>query len=486
MLLAPLPMSRTPPDARLRSDLPAQDIVAKLWHLCNILRDAGITYPEYVTELTYLLFLRMAEETGAEKDLPRGFRWHDLTASSPTQQFGFYKRLLRHLGGTTTGRVREIFTDAETALTSRDHLALLVKEFDRIDWYKSREESALADIYEGLLEKNATESKAGAGQYFTPRALIESMVAVSRPAAGEIVQDPACGTGGFLIAADRYIRNTTDGLKQLSPAQIQFQRRRAFVGVELVTKTHRLALMNAMLHGIHSPIILGDALGNVGANLAPADLILTNPPFGTKRGGGVPSRMDLQWRVSNKQLCFLQHVYRGLRSGGRAAIIMPELQGATAARVCDDLMDTCHLHTILRLPTGIFYAPSIKANVLFFRRGSSKRSNTKSVWIYDLRSKMPAFGRRNPFMRSYLEPFEHSYGAHPAGTDERSVTPRFRCFTREEIRGRGNSFDFSWPVDDGAVLKPDLREPEQLLDAIARRLRLALGEMESLADKLKD
>jgi type I restriction enzyme M protein len=233
-----------------------QDIVAKLWHLCNILRDSGITYPEYVTELTYLLFLRMAEETGSESALPKGFRWRDLASKPHTRQFTFYKILLRRLGLNTQGRVRAIFTDADTCLTDPNHLALLISEFDQIDWYVAREESALADVYEGLLQKNSTESKAGAGQYFTPRPLIECMVELTKPQPGEIIQDPACGTAGILIAADRYIRRTTDNLKGFSKRQVLFQQKHAFIGVELVTKTHRLALMNAMLHGIQSPILL--------------------------------------------------------------------------------------------------------------------------------------------------------------------------------------------------------------------------------------
>jgi type I restriction enzyme M protein len=463
---------------------PIHDIVAKLWHLCNILREGGITYPEYVTELTYLLFLRMAEETGTEDGLPKGYRWHDLASKPATQQFEFYKTLLRHLASGTQGRVREIFTDAETCLSNPKYLALLVTEFGRINWYVAREESALADVYEGLLEKNSTESKSGAGQYFTPRPLIESMVELTKPAAGEIIQDPACGTAGFLVAADRYIRHTTDNLKGLTRAQVSFYKTKAFVGVELVTKTHRLALMNAMLHGIQGPIHLGDTLGKTGAVLKPADVILTNPPFGTKKGGGLPARTDFTWRVSNKQLCFLQHIYQGLRPGGRAAVVMPDLQAGSAAEICADLMEKCSLHTVLRLPAGIFYAPGIKTNVLFFARGKTERANTKAVWIYDLRAEMPTFGKRTPFTRSHLADFESKFGLSPYGDSPREPSERFRRFTRQEIKARGDTFDNSWLQEKTAAAQSDLPAPEVLLAGVVKNLHAALNEISNMERKL--
>lgn len=215
------------------------DIVAKLWRLCNVLREAGITYPEYVTELTYLIFLKMAHETGWEKDLPEGFRWNDLASKPPSKQFSFYKEIFSHLKANTKGRVQEIFSDADTCLRNPKYLTLLITEFDAIDWYSAREETVLAELYEGLLEKNSTESKSGAGQYFTPRPLIDCIVQLVKPCAGEIIQDPAAGTCGFLIAADRFIKKQTDNLKTLSSSQAKFQREKAFVGVELVTPVHK-------------------------------------------------------------------------------------------------------------------------------------------------------------------------------------------------------------------------------------------------------
>jgi type I restriction enzyme M protein len=273
----------------------------------------------------------MAEETGSEKNLPIGCRWRDLSSKPGLDQFTFYKKLLVRLGTRAQGRASEIFADAETCLSHPKYLTLLVSKLAEIDWYEAREETALADIYEGLLEKNSSESKTGAGQYFTPRPLIDCMVDMVKPRPGEIIQDPACGTAGFLIAADRFIKRNTSNLKELSADAAAFQRQKAFIGVEIVPKTHRLALMNAMLHGIQSPIHTGDALGEVGESLPQADLVLTNPPFGTKRGAGLPSR-KFSHPTSNKQLCFLQHIYGNLRPatasslGGRAAVVIPDLQ----------------------------------------------------------------------------------------------------------------------------------------------------------------
>ncbi|MEE8523796.1 MAG: N-6 DNA methylase, partial [Thermoanaerobaculia bacterium] len=335
-----------------------RDIVQKLWNLCHVLRDDGITYQDYVTELTWLLFLKMARETGAESQIPEGYRWTDLEALTGIELLNFYRELLLHLGTRTSGRVQQIFANASTALRHPRNLRKLVQDIDALDWYSAREEG-LGDLYEGLLEKNASEKKSGAGQYFTPRPLIDCMVALVKPQAGERVQDPAAGTGGFLIAADRYVKERTDDLFDLPERQQEFQRRRAFYGMELVPSAHRLCLMNAMLHGIEGDVALGDTLSPAGAGLAKADVILTNPPFGTKKGGGRPTRDDFTFATSNKQLAFLQHIYRGLLSGGRAAVVLPDnvlFEEGIGTKIRVDLMNKCRLHTILRLPTGIFYA----------------------------------------------------------------------------------------------------------------------------------
>ena len=461
----------------------SQDIVAKLWHLCGILRESGITYPEYVTELTYLIFLKMAQESGSESELPEGYRWHDLAQMREgPEQFEFYKALLLHLGTETKGRVKEIFAGAETSLSHPRYLGLLVSEFNSIAWYAAREEAALADLYEGLLERNSSESKTGAGQYFTQRPLIECMVEVTKPQLGEVIQDPACGTAGFLIAANRYIIRQIPTSRCLSPTEIRFQRNKAFVGVELVDKTHRLALMNGMLHGIYGPIHHGDALGGTGASLGKADVILTNPPFGTKSGGGLPTR-QFPITTSNKQLAFLQHIYLGLKRGGRAAVVMPDLQGTIARRVCTDLMDKCNLHTVLRLPTGIFYAQEVKTNVLFFTRGKTQACNTQYVWVYDLRNNMPTFRKRTPLTRKHFAEFERAFGPNPYGKSPRvdeGERGRFRCFSRESIRAGHDSLDITWLHKDsihGESLSPS---PDSLAKGIETALRAALKELGAL------
>jgi len=466
-----------------------QDIVQKLWNLCHVLRDDGITYHQYVTELTYLLFLKMAKETGTEEQLPKGYRWDDLVKKEGTDLLEFYKVLLIHLGSHGSGRVQAIFANATSTFRQPRNLAAVVQSIDALDWYSAKDEG-LGDLYEGLLEKNAEDTKSGAGQYFTPRPLIESMVEVVKPAAGELVQDPAVGTGGFLINADRYIKSKTNNLYDLKPAAQKFQRAEAFYGVELVPDTHRLALMNAMLHGIEGPIELGDTLGPTGAGLVDADVILTNPPFGTKKGGGGPTRDDITYPTSNKQLVFLQHIYRGLKPGGRAAVVLPDnvlFEEGVGQKVRGDLMDKCDLHTILRLPTGIFYAQGVKTNVLFFTRGAKDKGNTKAVWFFDMRTNAPSFGKRTPLTRAHFADFEKAFGDDPHGKSKRKdqgESGRFRKFTREEIAKRGDNLDISWLKDESVTDHSDLPEPAVIAAEIVTQLQTALEEMQALQEEL--
>jgi type I restriction enzyme M protein len=464
----------------------SQDIVARLWNLCHVLRHDGITYHQYVTELSFLLFLKMAKETGTEEQLPAGYRWDDLRRQEGIDQLALYRSLLVHLGNEGSDRVQAIFHDANTALRQPRNLTRLVESIDALDWYSAREEG-LGDLYEGLLEKNASEKKSGAGQYFTPRPLIECMVNCIQPQPGEIIQDPAAGTGGFLIMADRYIKQHTDDLFDLSAQAQEFQRKQAFIGVELVPDTHRLLLMNAMLHGIESDMLLGDTLASMGALLPKADVILTNPPFGTKRGGGWPTRDDFTYITVNKQLAFLQHVYRALKPGGRAGIVVPDnvlFEDGIGTKIRADLMDTCNLHTILRLPTGIFYAQGVKTNVLFFTRGATDTGNTQKVWIYDLRTNMPTFGKRTLLTHEHFAEFEVCYGSKSDGTSERvdqSEGGRFRCFTRQEIARRGDNLDISWLKGDDTHPVDDLPEPEEITALIRERLQTAMEEMDALS-----
>lgn len=263
-----------------------QEIVSKLWNLCNVLRDDGITYHQYVTELTNILFLKMAKETETEEQIPEQYRWSQLLKPRGIELKKFYKELLNHLGENTKGRVREIYAGASSDIDEPMNLKKLITSIDALDWYSAKEEG-LGNLYEGLLEKNANEKKSGAGQYFTPRVLIDVMTKLVDPKPGERCNDPACGTFGFMIAADRHVKDQTNDLFALSLELQEFQRKQAFSGSELVHETHRLALMNAMLHDIEGPIMLGDTLSNQGRSMKDYDVVLTNPPFGTKKVASV-------------------------------------------------------------------------------------------------------------------------------------------------------------------------------------------------------
>jgi len=458
------------------------------------LRDDGITYHEYVTELSYLIFLKMAQETGTEDQLLEGYRWPDLVQHSGDDQLRFFRDLLYHLGTHSSGAVRSIFANAATSLHQSRNLNKLVQSIDTLDWYSARREG-LGELYEGLLEKNAGEKKSGAGQYFTPRPLIESIVSVVRPQPGERIQDPAAGTAGFLVAADRYIREHTHDLQDLSDEAKRFQQAEAFYGVELVQDTHRLALMNAILHNMQANILLGDTLSPLGASLPEADVILTNPPFGTKMGGGRPTRTDFPFPTGNKQLAFLQHIYLSLNPHGRAAVIVPDnvlFETGIAAQVRHELMDVCRLHTLLRLPTGIFYSQGIKTNVLFFSKGDGDaHSNTTHVWVYDLRGNGVSFGKRNPLNRAVFQDFESRFGDDPYGLSYREDTGpegRFRCFGREKIAERQDRLDLSWrgneSSDNGSGSEP--LASELIVESIHEALSSALVEIEAITEMLRD
>jgi type I restriction enzyme M protein len=510
------------------------DIVQKLWNLCDVLRDDGINYSDYVTELVLLLFIKMVHENTEagllnKHTLPTGCRWTDLSDKDGLNLLDDYKRMLLTL---STGKDSEgntlhadplilaIYADAQTRLREPRHLKQLIKSLDSIDWF-SAQKDGLGDLYEGLLEKNANETKSGAGQYFTPRALIDSMVRVINPQAGEVIQDPAAGTAGFLIAADTYIKAQTDDHFDLDAKQVAFQKNNAFVGVELVPSTRRLALMNCLLHGMEGDdegvVHLGNSLGQVGAALPKADIILANPPFGTSKGGDASiTRDDLTYPTSNKQLAFLQHIYRNLKAGGRAAVVLPDnvlFEAGVGTDIRRDLMNKCNLHTILRLPTGIFYAAGVKTNVLFFTKGSEadkhqEENCTTNTWVYDLRTNMPNFGKRTPFGQQHLSPFETVYNAPLAerkegewsfnaeevevessevnqGIDPRLAHSRWRNFSRDYIRdSKGDSLDISWLKDANSVDAADLGTPEELAGEAMTELKGALADLEALVASL--
>ena len=458
-----------------------QEIVSKLWNLCNVLRDDGITYHQYVTELTYILFLKMAKETGAESQIPAAYRWDQLTAKSGIELKKFYKELLAYLGENCTGRVREIYQGAATNIDEPKNLEKIITTIDGLDWYSAREEG-LGNLYEGLLEKNANEKKSGAGQYFTPRVLIDVMTRLMKPQPGERCNDPACGTFGFMIAAYQYVKEHTDDFYDLSADEARFEKEEAFTGCELVHDTHRLALMNAMLHGIDGQILLGDTLSNAGKALHDFDLVLTNPPFGTKKGGERATRDDFTFPTSNKQLNFLQHIYRSLKANGkaRAAVVLPDIP--TETTILGDLMEKCNLHTVLRLPTGIFYAQGIKTNVLFFTRGTSDKGNTKEVWFYDLRTNMPSFGKTTPLKKEHFADFEKAYEAE----DRHAVQDkRWSVFTRKEIEEKGNIFDCGLIEDNSVIKYEDLPNPADSAEEAAASLEEAVDLLMSVVKELR-
>ena len=479
------------------------EIVQKLWNLCDVLRDDGINYSDYVTELVLLLFIKMEHENAQSgvmsgHKLPEGTRWPDIAKLSGLNLLNHYRATLLGLSQSTDPLISAIYADAQTRMKEPRHLEQLIKSIDGIDWY-SAQRDGLGDLYEGLLEKNATETKSGAGQYFTPRPLIDSIVALINPQAGETVQDPAAGTAGFLIAADAWIKAKTDNLYDLNEKQRTFQRNKAFIGMELVPGTRRLALMNCLLHGMEGDeqgvIHLGNTLGSAGSGLPKSDIILSNPPFGTAKGGGGPTRDDFTHSTSNKQLAFVQHIYRHLKDGGRAAVVLPDnvlFEAGVGADIRRDLMDKCNLHTLLRLPTGIFYAQGVKTNVLFFDKVSQHASgSTKEVRVFDLRANMPRFGKRTPLTRTHFAEFEACYAtrALPEGRGQPEKTPenltsRYRSFSREWIRERADSLDIAWLKDDNAEDAADLPEPAVLAQEAMGELEGALAELQAILAEL--
>lgn len=463
-----------------------QEIVSKLWNLCNVLRDDGITYHQYVSELTYILFLKLSKERGVEEAIPEEYRWDKLAEKDGIELKNFYRRLLLDLGTKGEGRIKEIYTNANSNIDEPKNLVKIIKSIDQLDWYAAKEEG-LGNLYEGLLEKNANEKKSGAGQYFTPRPLINVMVELIDPKPGERCNDPAAGTFGFMIAADHYIKSKTDDLFTLTEEEQKFQKTQAFTGCELVQETHRLALMNAMLHDIDSEIYLGDTLTTLGTKLKNYDVVLANPPFGTKKGGERASRDDLTFMTGNKQLNFLQHIYRSLKKNGKArcAVVLPDnvlFQDGDGQKIREDLMDKCNLHTILRLPTGIFYAQGVKTNVLFFERGTTEKNNTNKVWFYDMRTNMPSFGKRTPFTEAHFEDFIKAYKA-----DDRSSIEdeRLSSYTRDEIRAKNDTLDLGLIKDDSLTEYEDLPDPIESAEVAAAKLEEAADLLMSVVKELR-
>ena len=428
----------------------------------------------------------MAKETKTEDSIPAEYRWDKLTGHSGIELKKFYKELLTNLGENCKGRVREIYQGASSNIDEPKNLEKIIKSIDELDWYSAKEEG-LGNLYEGLLEKNANEKKSGAGQYFTPRVLIDVMTELTAPQVGERCNDPACGTFGFMISADQYVKSQTDDYCDLTEKQVEFQVKEAFTGGELVHETHRLALMNAMLHNIEGKIVLGDTLSESGKAMTGYDVVLTNPPFGTKKGGERATRDDFTYTTSNKQLNFLQHIYRSLKADGkaRAAVVLPDnvlFADGDGEKIRVDLMNKCNLHTVLRLPTGIFYAQGVKTNVLFFTRGKADENNTKEVWFYDLRTNMQSFGKTNQLKKEHFADFIKAYTAE----DRRSVKDeRWNCFTREQIAEKGNSLDLGLIRDESILDYEDLPDPVESAEDAITQLEMAADLIRDVVKELK-
>lgn len=400
------------------------------------------------------------------------------------------------MGDECQGRIREIYQGAISNIDEPKNLEKIITSIDGLDWYSAREEG-LGNLYEGLLEKNANEKKSGAGQYFTPRVLINVMTKLVDPKAGEKCNDPACGTFGFMIAADQHIKNNSSDLFDLSTDEQNFQIQQAFTGCELVHDTHRLALMNAMLHNIEGKIYLADTLSTEGKQLKGYDVVLTNPPFGTKKGGERATRDDFTFPTSNKQLNFLQHIYRSLKNTGnaRAAVVLPDnvlFADNDGEKIRKDLMEKCNLHTILRLPTGIFYAQGVKTNVLFFSRGKEDKGNTKEVWIYDLRSNMPSFGKTNPLKESDFDDFVKCYCADDFSKrkqtwSEENPDGRWRRYSYNEILKRDKtSLDISWIKTGDEVPDCSLNELLEEIKTKTDSIVTSVAKLQELIAEVKE
>ena len=439
----------------------------------------------------------MSKEQGQEEGIPTQYRWDELKAKEGLELKNFYKQMLLDLGNaqkTPNPKVNAIYKDASTSIDEPANLEKIIKDIDELDWFSAREEG-LGNLYEGLLEKNANETKSGAGQYFTPRPLINMMVRMVRPEPGERLCDPAAGTFGFMVAANDYLKKQTDDYFDLSDEEQQFQRHEAFSGMELVPTTHRLALMNEYLHDIDGRLEQGDSLSAAGKWMKDFDVILTNPPFGTKKGGERATRDDLTYASSNKQLNFLEVIYNALNRKGtaRAAVVVPDnvlFADGVGEQIRRDLMNKCNLHTILRLPSGIFYAQGVQTNVLFFDRGTTDQDNTQDVWIYDMRHKMRTFGKRAPLNEKDFAEFEKLYC--PDNRTERKETydaetnpeGRWRRFTKEDIEGRPNtSLDISWMTDEEEA---DSRSLSEILTAMQEKSKEIARAVAVLSQELAE
>ena len=480
----------------------SSSIVQRVWNYCHVLRDDGVSYGDYVEQLTYLLFLKMADE---QKKLhpkrspitPEGLDWDSLRAKDGTDLEEQYLAILRDLGK-ETGILGVIFRKAQNRIQDPAKLKRLISLIDGEIWM-GMDVDVKGEIYEGLLQKNAEDVKGGAGQYFTPRPLIKAIVEVMRPLPDMVIGDPACGTGGFFLGVYDYITNRHD--LDLDRDQKHDLRYKTFLGTDIVEGVARLCVMNLYLHGIE-PLkvekMLDDSLRSEPSDHV--DMVLTNPPFGKKssitvfNGDGKAERETLTYErddfwasTSNKQLNFLQHVRAMLKIGGEAAIVVPDnvlFEGGAGETVRRSLLHECDVHTLLRLPTGIFYAQGVKANVLFFdRKEASKTPWTDRLWIYDLRTNEHFTLKANPLRREDLQDFVECY--NPENRHERKESERFKSFSYSDLMQRDKAnLDIFWLKDESLEDSENLPEPEVLARKIVENLQSALEEFQGICEDL--
>lgn len=456
------------------------DVVNKLWDFCNYLRHDGITYGDYIEQLTYLLFLKMVQEK--DISMPKGCSWNDLIQYSGSELLEGYSKILLTLTK-EKGMLGDIFAQSLSRFNNPTNLKKLLNLINEIEW-TSLDVDIKAAAYEGLLEKYAAEEK-GAGQYFTPRVVIRSIVKCIRPdfrrSPDYTVHDPACGTGGFLIGAFEWIMKETDNGSKLTIKDRDRLVKNTFSGMDNVQNTRRLALMNCYLHELEATIYYGDSLGegpHVGKRY---NVILTNPPFGTRGAGGAPSRDDFLVTTSNKQLNFVQHAMTLLKIGGQATIVVPDnvLFDNSGREVRENLMKGCNLHTMLRLPEGTFspYSPGVKANIIFFTKGRP----TQEVWIYDLRTNIENINKGHPLRKGVFEDFEVNYDRNP-----RRESLRFNKFTKQDIEKRDYNLDIFWLKDRSSIDSSNLPDPIELASEAITHVQTALDSLEGLLIRLNN
>jgi type I restriction enzyme M protein len=476
-------------------------IVQKLWNYCNVLRDDGVSYGDYVEQLTYLVFLKMADEQtkppySKPSSIPTDFDWQSLIKKDGVELEIHYRDVLDKLGK-EKGMIGVIFRKSQNKIQDPAKLKRLISLINDETWL-GMDIDIKGEIYEGLLQKNAEDVKGGAGQYFTPRPLIKAIVDVMRPTTGMTIYDPACGTGGFLLIAHDYIASHYS----LDKDQKKFLQQNTVKGKDIVDSVARLCAMTLYLHGIggeKSPIEVGDAL--VSEPSQHYDMVLTNPPFGKKssitvtNGDGVQGkesiiyeRPDFWATTSNKQLNFLQHVRSLLKINGKAAIVVPDnvlFEGGAGETVRRRMLQECNVHTLLRLPTGVFYAQGVKANVLFFeKKPASETPWTEKLWIYDLRTNMHFTLKTNPLCYEDLQDFISCYNA--GKIYERKETEHFHVFAYNQLIERDKvNLDIFWLKDESLEDTENLPDPEIIAQDIVENLESALGAFASISEELK-